>query len=96
MAVQVLAGSVVPHRGARVGVTGSDLYVAQVSASVEHGCDGCYLYWISQSAWQRPVFQCEGREARKAEKMAAKKKCLVLVLLNVPHRVPDTRKARAG
>ena len=41
MAVQVLAGPVIPHRGARVGVTGGDLHVAQVSASVEHGRDIC-------------------------------------------------------
>jgi hypothetical protein len=37
--LQVLAGPVIPHRGARVGVTGGDLHVAQVSASVEHGRD---------------------------------------------------------
>jgi hypothetical protein len=30
---------VIPHRGPRVGVTGSDLHVTQVSASVEHGRD---------------------------------------------------------
>jgi hypothetical protein len=77
-------------------VAGSDLHVPQVSASVEHGRDEGYLYLISQSAWQEPVLACEGREARKAEKMAAKKRCLVLVLLNVPHGVPDIRKARAG
>ena len=34
VAVQVVAGPVIPHRGARVGVTGSDLHVAQVSARV--------------------------------------------------------------
>ncbi len=39
VAVQVLAGSVIPHRRTRVGVTGSDLDVAQVGASVEHGRD---------------------------------------------------------
>jgi hypothetical protein len=27
---------VIPHRGARIGVTGSDLRVAQVNASVKH------------------------------------------------------------
>ena len=37
MAVQVLAGPVVPHRRSGVGVSGSDLHVAQVSVSVEHG-----------------------------------------------------------
>jgi hypothetical protein len=40
VAVQVLASPVVPHRGARVGVTGGDLDVAQVGASVKHGRDG--------------------------------------------------------
>ena len=30
---------VIPHRGPRVGVTGGDLHVTQVSASVEHGRD---------------------------------------------------------
>jgi hypothetical protein len=39
VAVQVLAGSVIPHRGARVSVTGSDLHVAQIGAGVEHGRD---------------------------------------------------------
>ena len=73
-----------------------DLDVAQVNPRVEHDRDPCYLYLIPQSSWQRPVLACEGREARKAEKMAAKKRCLVLVLLDVPHRVPDTREARAG
>jgi hypothetical protein len=37
--VQVLAGSVIPHRGARVGMTSRDLDVAQVDARVEHGRD---------------------------------------------------------
>ena len=39
MAVQVLTGSVVTHRGARIGVPGGDLHIAQVHASVEHGRD---------------------------------------------------------
>ena len=39
MAVQILARSVVAHRGARVGVTGSDLDMAQVDACVEHSGD---------------------------------------------------------
>jgi hypothetical protein len=37
--VEVLAGPVIPHRGARVSVAGSDLDVAQVNSSVEHGRD---------------------------------------------------------
>src|SRR6266516_2097431 len=51
VAVEAVAGPVIPHRGPRVGVTGSDLHVTQVSASVEHGRDKSYLYWILQSAW---------------------------------------------
>lgn len=39
MAVEVVAGPVVPHRGGRVGVAGGDLDVSQVDASVEHGRD---------------------------------------------------------
>ena len=37
MAVEVLAGKVVAHGGARVCVPGGDLHVAQAHASVEHG-----------------------------------------------------------
>ena len=37
MAVQVGAGPVVTHRGARIGVPAGDLDVAEVDASVEHG-----------------------------------------------------------
>ena len=32
MAVKVVAGPVIPHRGSRVSVAGSDLHVAQISA----------------------------------------------------------------
>ena len=39
MAVQVLAGPVIPHSGARVGVTGRDLDIPEVDASIEHGRD---------------------------------------------------------
>ena len=39
VAVQVLAGPVVPHGGARVGVPCSNLDVAQVDTGVEHGGD---------------------------------------------------------
>jgi hypothetical protein len=35
VAVEVLAGSVIPHRGARVGVAGGDLDIAQVNSSIE-------------------------------------------------------------
>ena len=33
-AVQILAGTVIPHRGARVGVTGSDLHITQIDTRV--------------------------------------------------------------
>ena len=39
MPVEVLAGTVVAHGGARVGVAGGDLHVAKVDARVEHGGD---------------------------------------------------------
>lgn len=39
MPVKVFAGSVVAHRGARVGVAGGDLDVPEVHAGVEHGGD---------------------------------------------------------
>jgi hypothetical protein len=48
----LLRAPVVPHRGARVGVAGGDLDIAQVNASVEHGRDECYLYLIYKSAGQ--------------------------------------------
>jgi hypothetical protein len=51
VAVQVVAGPVIPHRGAGIGVEGGDLHVAQVSASVEHGRDVRYLYLILKNAW---------------------------------------------
>jgi len=41
VAVEVLAGPVVAHRGARVGVPGSDLDIPQVHARIQHGCDVC-------------------------------------------------------
>src|ERR1019366_815608 len=37
VAVEVLAGPVVTHRGARVGVAGGDLDIPQVHAGIEHG-----------------------------------------------------------
>lgn len=37
--VQVLASPVIPHGGPRVCMAGSDLNVAQVDPSVEHGRD---------------------------------------------------------
>ena len=40
MAVQVLASPVVTHRGARVGMAGGDLDIAQVNTSVERDRNG--------------------------------------------------------
>jgi hypothetical protein len=51
VAVEVLAGSVVAHGGALVGVASGDLDVAEVYARVEHGRDRCYLPWILKRAW---------------------------------------------
>jgi hypothetical protein len=42
VAVKILAGPVITHRRARIGVTGSDLDVAQVHPSIEHGRDERY------------------------------------------------------
>ena len=42
VAVQVLAGPVVSHGRARIGVAGGDLDVAQVDSGVEHGRDIWY------------------------------------------------------
>ena len=39
MAVQVLAGAVVAHGGARIGVAVGDLDGAEVEAGIEHGRD---------------------------------------------------------
>src|SRR5690349_13828125 len=39
MAVEVLAGPVIPHRGARISVAGGYLNVAQVHARIEHRGD---------------------------------------------------------
>ena len=40
MAVELVAGSVIAHRGSGVGVAGGDLDVAEVDAGIEHGGDG--------------------------------------------------------
>jgi hypothetical protein len=50
MTVQVLAGSVVSHRGARVGVASGDLDVPEVDAGIEHGRHERYLLSILKSA----------------------------------------------
>jgi len=64
VAVEVLAGSVVTHGGARVGVPGSDLHVSEVDASVEHDRDerersmcGCAL---AKAAWVLAALKRDG------------------------------------
>lgn len=39
VAVEVLAGSVITHRGAGIGMAGGDLDVSQVNTGVQHGRD---------------------------------------------------------
>ena len=39
MAVEILTGTVITHRGTRIGVAGGNLDVTQVHARVEHGRD---------------------------------------------------------
>ena len=46
VAVKVLAGSVVTHRGPWIGVAGSDLDVSQIDAGVEHGGDESMADWV--------------------------------------------------
>ena len=50
--VGVLAGSVVSHGGPRVGMTGSDLNVAQWNSSIEHGGDIGVTQHVGVDAWQ--------------------------------------------
>jgi len=50
VSVEVLSGPVVAHGGAGVGVAGSDLHIAQVDASVEHGGDES----VPQHVWVYP------------------------------------------
>jgi hypothetical protein len=47
--VQVLAGSVITHCRAWVGVAGGNLDVAQVDSSVEHGRDECVAKHVRMS-----------------------------------------------
>ena len=50
MSVEVLAGPVVAHGRARIGVTGSDLDIAQVDAGVQHRGDER----VPQHVWMHP------------------------------------------
>jgi hypothetical protein len=51
VAIQVLAGAVVAHRGARVGVAGGDLDIAQVDACVTKLVESNVPTMSSSSAW---------------------------------------------
>jgi hypothetical protein len=51
MAVEVVAGPVVMHGGARVGVPGSDLDVSEVNADIEHRRDES----PPERVWSGPV-----------------------------------------
>ena len=64
MAVEILAGPVVTHSRARIGVAGRDLDVTQVNPRVKHGRDIRYLYSILKSAWSGVVSVSESRERR--------------------------------
>ena len=65
MAVDVLAGSIVAHRGPGIGVADRDLHVAQVNRGVETGGDVRYLYLIFKRAWSGavsdPIPRVDGR-----------------------------------
>jgi len=50
VAVEIGTSPVVTHRGARIGVAGGDLDVAEVYAGIEHRGDIRYLDWTSQNA----------------------------------------------
>ena len=92
MAVEVLASTVVADGGARVGMAGGDLDVAQVNACVEHGRDGGYLYFILKRAWSAAVSASEARGPREDKERS--EETLVLVLPYVAQRVADICKAR--
>ena len=67
MAVEVLAGSVVAHGGARVGVTGGDLDVAEVDAGVEHrGDEG-----VAEHVWVHPGIVTPAATARRLRRRVA-------------------------
>src|SRR5215831_5314527 len=67
VAVEVFAGPVVAHRGARIGVAGRDLDVAEVHARVEHGRDEV---WRSMCGWglviRTPAVSARRRRRRVA------------------------------
>jgi hypothetical protein len=51
VAVEVLAGSVEAHCGARIGVTGGGLNIAQVDACVEQSSDECEVSFRTRRVW---------------------------------------------
>jgi hypothetical protein len=51
VAIQVGPGPVITHRGARIGVAGSDLDIPEIHACIEHRGDMAYLYWILRRPW---------------------------------------------
>jgi hypothetical protein len=74
MAVEVLAGSVVAHRGPGIGVADRDLHVAQVNCGVETGGDVRYLYLIFKRTWSGAVSESEAREPPKAKERSEEKR----------------------
>ncbi len=74
VAVEVLASTVVADGGARVGMAGGDLDVAQVNACVEHGRDGGYLYFILKRAWSAAVSASEARGPREDKERSEEKR----------------------
>jgi hypothetical protein len=63
--VEVFAGSVVAHGGARVSVAGGDLDVAQVDACVETGRDECVPEHMRMCPGE-PDSRCSGERAEPA------------------------------
>lgn len=52
VSVEILAGSVVAHGGARVRVAGGDLYVSEVDSSVEHRGDVGVPEHVRMHPWE--------------------------------------------
>ena len=73
-----------------------DLDIPQVHASVQHGRDGCYLYWILKRPWQMAISRNEARESRKAKDSSKEERTLVPAPPHMSRRVTDIREARCG
>ena len=52
MAVEILAGPVVTHRGARVGVACRDLDIPQVNSGIQTGRERRYAEAYEGAAWK--------------------------------------------